>query len=102
GVASTPAHLNATFAAGALPPGTVGFASQSGALGLAAVEQARERGLGLSSFVSLGNKADISSNDLLEYWEDDAGTTVVALYVESFGNPERFGRIARRVARPKP
>ena len=102
GVASTLAHLNATFAAGALPPGTVGFASQSGALGLAAVEQARERGLGLSSFVSLGNKADISSNDLLEYWEDDAGTTVVALYVESFGNPERFGRIARRVARRKP
>ena len=73
GVASTPARLNATFAAAALPPGTVGFASQSGALGLAAVEQARGRGLGLSSFVSLGNKADVSSNDLLEYWEDDRG-----------------------------
>ena len=102
GVASTPARLNATFAAAALPPGTVGFASQSGALGLAAVEQARGRGLGLSSFVSLGNKADVSSNDLLEYWEDDRDTNVVALYLESFGNPERFGRIARRVARRKP
>ena len=78
GVASTPARLNATFAAAALPPGTVGFASQSGALGLAAVEQARGRGLGLSSFVSLGNKADVSSNDLLEYWEDDRDTNVVA------------------------
>jgi acyl-CoA synthetase (NDP forming) len=102
GVASTPARLNATFAAAALPPGSVGFASQSGALGLAAVEQARGRGLGLSSFVSLGNKADVSSNDLLEYWEDDRETNVVALYLESFGNPERFGRIARRVARRKP
>ena len=102
GVASTPARLNATFAAAALPPGTVGFASQSGALGLAAVEQARGRGLGLSAFVSLGNKADVSSNDLLEYWEHDAATNVVALYLESFGNPERFSRIARRVARRKP
>ncbi|HMG98378.1 MAG TPA: GNAT family N-acetyltransferase, partial [Gaiellales bacterium] len=102
GVASTPALLNATFAASALPPGSVGFASQSGALGLAAVEQARGRGLGLSSFVSLGNKADISSNDLLEYWEEEDGTNVVALYLESFGNPERFSRIARRVARRKP
>jgi acyl-CoA synthetase (NDP forming)/GNAT superfamily N-acetyltransferase len=102
GVASTPALLNATFAASALPPGSVGFASQSGALGLAAVEQARGRGLGLSSFVSLGNKADVSSNDLLEYWEEEDGTNVVALYLESFGNPERFSRIARRVARRKP
>jgi acyl-CoA synthetase (NDP forming)/GNAT superfamily N-acetyltransferase len=102
GLASTPAHLNATFAAQPPPSGGVGFASQSGALGLVVVEQARERGLGLSAFVSLGNKADVSSNDLLEYWEDDAATSVVALYLESFGNPERFGRIARRVARRKP
>ena len=80
----------------------MGFASQSGALGLAVVEQARARGLGLSAFVSLGNKADVSSNDLLEYWEDDPATSVVALYLESFGNPLRFGRIARRVARRKP
>jgi acyl-CoA synthetase (NDP forming)/RimJ/RimL family protein N-acetyltransferase len=102
GIASTGHRLNATFAAHALPPGRVGFASQSGALGLAVVEQARERGLGLSAFASLGNKADVSSNDLLEYWEDDAATSVVALYLESFGNPLRFGRIARRVARRKP
>ncbi len=102
GIASSANHLNATFAAQPLPPGGVGFASQSGALGLAVVEQARERGLGLSAFVSLGNKADISSNDLLEHWEDDAATSVVALYLESFGNPVRFGRIARRVARLKP
>jgi acetate---CoA ligase (ADP-forming) len=102
GIAATAASLNATFAARPLPPGTVGFASQSGALGLAVVEQARERGLGLSSFVSLGNKSDVSSNDLLEYWEDDAATSVIALYLESFGNPLRFGRITRRVARKKP
>ncbi|MDX6572142.1 MAG: hypothetical protein QOC86_1298 [Gaiellales bacterium] len=102
GLASTPEHLNATFASQPLPPGRVGFASQSGALGLVVVEQARQRGLGLSAFVSLGNKADVSSNDLLEYWEDDEATAVVALYLESFGNPERFGRIARRVARGKP
>jgi acyl-CoA synthetase (NDP forming)/RimJ/RimL family protein N-acetyltransferase len=102
GVAASGASLNATFAAQAPPAGGVGFASQSGALGLAVVEQARGRGLGLSSFVSLGNKADVSSNDLLEYWEDDPATSVVALYLESFGNPRRFGRIARRVARKKP
>ena len=102
GVAATGARLNATFAAQPLPPGNVGFASQSGALGLAVVEQARERGLGLSSFVSLGNKADVSSNDLLEYWRDDEHTSVVALYLESFGNPAHFGRIAREVARQKP
>lgn len=102
GVAASGARLNATFAAQAPPAGGVGFASQSGALGLAVVEQARGRGLGLSSFVSLGNKADVSSNDLLEYWEDDDATSVIALYLESFGNPLRFGRIARRVARTKP
>jgi acetate---CoA ligase (ADP-forming) len=102
GIAAGHAHLNATFAAQAPPLGGVGFASQSGALGLAVVEQARGRGLGLSSFVSLGNKADVSSNDLLEYWEDDDATSVIALYLESFGNPLRFGRIARRVARKKP
>jgi acyl-CoA synthetase (NDP forming) len=102
GIAATAACMNATFAAQPAPPGRVGFASQSGALGLAVVEQARGRGLGLSSFVSLGNKADVSSNDLLEYWEDDDATSVVALYLESFGNPLRFGSIARRVARKKP
>ncbi len=91
-----------SFGPRALPPGNVGFSSQSGALGLAVLERAAERRLGLSSFVSVGNKADISSNDLLEYWEDDAETGVVLLYLESFGNPRKFARVARRVARTKP
>ena len=84
------------------PAGNIGFSSQSGALGLALLEAAESRGLGLSAFVSIGNKADVSTNDLLEWWEDDEATEVVLMYVESFGNPRRFGRLARRVARTKP
>ena len=76
-------------------PGNIGFSSQSGALGLALLEAAARRGLGLSAFVSIGNKADVSSNDLLEYWEDDEATDVVLLYLESFGNPRKFARVAR-------
>jgi acetate---CoA ligase (ADP-forming) len=102
GIAAAAPQLNATFGPRALPPGNVGFSSQSGALGLAVLERAAERQLGLSAFVSVGNKADISSNDLLEYWEDDSATDVVLLYLESFGNPRKFGRVARRVARKKP
>jgi acetyl coenzyme A synthetase (ADP forming)-like protein len=102
GIALSGPHLNATFGPPAIPPGNVGFSSQSGALGLAFLEEAASRGLGLSAFVSIGNKADVSSNDLLEHWEDDPGTDVILLYLESFGNPRRFGRIARRVARRKP
>jgi acetate---CoA ligase (ADP-forming) len=102
GVASTARRLNATFARRAFPPGRVAFSSQSGALGLALLEQADARGLGLSAFASIGNKADVSSNDLLEYWEDDAETDVILLYLESFGNPRKFGRVAGRVARSKP
>lgn len=102
GVASTARSLNATFARRAFPPGRVAFSSQSGALGLALLEQADARGLGLSAFASIGNKADVSSNDLLEYWEDDPETDVVLLYLESFGNPRKFGRVAGRVARSKP
>jgi acetate---CoA ligase (ADP-forming) len=102
GIAVTDCRLNATFGPRALPPGNVGFSSQSGALGLAVLERAAERRLGLSAFVSIGNKADISSNDLLEYWEDDEGTSVVLLYLESFGNPRKFARVARRLARRKP
>ena len=102
GIASSEASLNATFAPRAFPAGSIGFSSQSGALGLAFLEQARARELGFSGFVSVGNKADVSSNDLLEWWEDDPSTSVVLLYVESFGNPRRFGRIASRVARAKP
>ena len=74
GIASSAASLNATFAPFAFPPGNIGFSSQSGALGLALLEQAKARGLGFSAFVSVGNKADVSSNDLLEYWEDDPST----------------------------
>jgi acetate---CoA ligase (ADP-forming) len=102
GIAVAEPRLNATFGPRALPPGKVGFSSQSGALGLAVLERAAERRLGLSAFVSIGNKADISSNDLLEYWEDDPHTDVVLLYLESFGNPRKFARVARRVARTKP
>ena len=94
--------MNATFAPRAFPAGRIGFSSQSGALGLALLERAESRGLGLSAFVSIGNKADVSSNDLLEWWEDDAGTDLVLLYLESFGNPRKFARIARRLAREKP
>lgn len=102
GVASAATNLNATFAPRAFPPGRIGFSSQSGALGLALLERAEARGLGLSGFVSIGNKADVSSNDLLEYWEDDPDTDMVLLYLESFGNPRKFARIARRLARKKP
>ncbi len=94
--------LDATFALRAPPRGRLALASQSGAFGIAALAEAARRGLGLSSFVSMGNKADLSTNDLLQYWEGDADTDVVLLYLESFGNPRRFGRIARRVAGTKP
>ncbi|HEV8248532.1 MAG TPA: GNAT family N-acetyltransferase [Gaiellaceae bacterium] len=102
GIASARVALNATFAGRSVPPGNIGFSSQSGALGLALLEAAGQRGLGLSSFVSIGNKADVSTNDLLEWWEEDDATELVLMYVESFGNPRRFGRIAQRVARKKP
>ena len=94
--------LNASFAPGAPPPGRVGFASQSGAFGIAALDLARTHGIGLSSFVSAGDKADLSGNDFLQYWEADDRTDVIALYLESFGNPAKFGRIARRVTAHKP
>jgi acetyl coenzyme A synthetase (ADP forming)-like protein len=102
GISSAAVRLNATFASRSAPPGNIGFSSQSGALGLALLEACESRGLGLSAFVSIGNKADVSSNDLIEWWEDDPTTDVVLLYLESFGNPRRFGTLARRVARTKP
>jgi acetate---CoA ligase (ADP-forming) len=102
GIAVSAPRLNATFGPRPLPPGNVGFSSQSGARGRALLERAAERDLGLSAFVSIGNKADVSSNDLLEYWEDDPATDVVVLYLESFGNPRKFGRLAQRVAGQKP
>jgi acetyl coenzyme A synthetase (ADP forming)-like protein len=102
GIASSPVHLNATFAPRSFPAGKIGFSSQSGALGLALLERAEATGLGVTSFVSVGNKADVSSNDLLEWWEDDDETEMVVLYLESFGNPRAFARIAQRLARRKP
>jgi len=95
-------RLDATFGPTLPTPGRVGFLSQSGALGLAIVDYANQLGLGLSSFLSVGNKADISGNDLLGYWHDDPGTDLVLLYLESFGNPRKFARFARRLARTKP
>jgi acetyl coenzyme A synthetase (ADP forming)-like protein len=104
GIANTneEVRLDATFAPTEPTAGRVGFSSQSGALGLAILDYAESLGLGLSTFVSVGNKADISGNDLLHYWEADEGTDVILLYLESFGNPKKFSRIARRVGQKKP
>ncbi|MFT3662615.1 MAG: GNAT family N-acetyltransferase [Gordonia sp. (in: high G+C Gram-positive bacteria)] len=94
--------LNATLAPSIPGPGRVGFFCQSGALGIAILATAAQRNLGLSTFVSAGNRADVSGNDILQYWDTDDATDVVLLYLENFGNPRKFGRIARRVARKKP
>ncbi|WP_037365689.1 bifunctional acetate--CoA ligase family protein/GNAT family N-acetyltransferase [Nakamurella lactea] len=95
-------RMNATLAPRVPPPGRVGFFCQSGALGIAVLADAATRGLGLSSFVSAGNRADVSGNDLLQFWQSDARTEVVLLYLESFGNPRKFARLARTLARSKP
>ena len=100
--ASPTMRLNASFSPIFPASGSVALSSQSGALGLAILALAANRGVGLSTFVSVGNKADVSSNDLLEYWEEDEGTRVILLYLESFGNPRRFARLARRIGRTKP
>ena len=95
--------LNATFTTSVLPPtGTIGMLSQSGALGLAMLDYVQTLHVGLSTFISVGNRADVSSNDLLAYWADDPRTSVIVLYLESFGNPRRFARMAPEVARRKP
>jgi acyl-CoA synthetase (NDP forming)/RimJ/RimL family protein N-acetyltransferase len=94
--------LNASMASVLPLAGRVGFFSQSGALGVAILESVATRGLGLSTFVSAGNRADVSGNDLLQYWQDDPATEVVLLYLESLGNPRKFARVARRVAAAKP
>jgi acetate---CoA ligase (ADP-forming) len=95
-------RMNGTFSQTFPQPGRVSMSSQSGALGLAVLEHVDRLGLGISTFVSVGNKADISGNDLLLYWEQDADTDVILLYLESFGNPRKFSRIARRISRHKP
>jgi acetyl coenzyme A synthetase (ADP forming)-like protein len=94
--------LNGTFATIAPEAGSVGFLSQSGAVGLAVMSETRRRDIGLSSFVSVGNKADISGNDMLSYWDGDLRTSVILLYLESFGNPRRFSHLARRIGKRKP
>ncbi|HEX2028277.1 MAG TPA: GNAT family N-acetyltransferase [Nitriliruptorales bacterium] len=100
--ASADVRLNATFSPTFPRPGRSSFSSQSGALGLAVLDHVDRLGLGIATFVSVGNKADVSGNDLLLYWEDDPDTDVVLLYLESFGNPRRFARLARRVSYRKP
>lgn len=95
-------RLNATFSPVYPPAGGVAMSTQSGALGLAILDYCRRLNLGISTFVSVGNKADVSSNDLIQYWADDPRTRVILLYLESFGNPRKFSQIARRVARVKP
>ena len=94
--------LNASLSPLMPPRGRAGFFCQSGALGVAILEKVARRGLGLSTFVSAGNRADVSGNDLLQYWEEDDETEVVLLYLESIGNPRKFSRLARRVSQRKP
>ncbi len=94
--------MNATFSAVFPPIGGIAMGTQSGALGGAILEYARNLNIGLSTFVSIGNKADVSSNDLLQYWEKDPSTKVILLYLESFGNPKKFVRIARSITHTKP
>ncbi len=95
-------RLNASFSPVFSAAGRIAMSSQSGALGLSIIAAAKSMGIGLSKFVSVGNKADVSGNDLLQYWEEDDTTDVILLYLESFGNPRRFARLARRVSRRKP
>ena len=104
GVINTDAgvSLNATFSPTPAVAGSVGFVSQSGALGVAILNVAAQLRIGLTQFVSMGNKADVSGNDLVEYWENDPATRVMCMYLESFGNPRRFTEIAKRVTRKKP
>ncbi|GLY67790.1 bifunctional GNAT family N-acetyltransferase/acetate--CoA ligase family protein [Amycolatopsis taiwanensis] len=104
GVANTDVAvaLNATFMPGRVPAGHVGVVSQSGGFGIALLESLRQLGIGVSSMVSTGDKYDISGNDLLMWWQRDPGTEIAVLYLESFGNPRKFGRLARSLAHEKP
>ncbi len=95
-------RMHATFVAVDPLPGRIGLMAQSGTVGAAVIDGARQVGLGISSFVAVGNKADVSGNDLLRYWQDDPATDVAMLYLESFGNPSKFSRTARALSRVKP
>ena len=94
--------MNATFAPAMPPNGPIAFMSQSGAMGMTILDYAMEYGIGISQFVSMGNKADVSGNDLIEYWQDDDEVGVILMYIEGFGNPRHFTTLARRVTRRKP
>ena len=102
GLVSAHAGLNATFMRQSMMPGSIAIASQSGGVGIVLAAEAARRRLGISSFVSLGNKVDVSGNDVLRYWADDPSTAVVLMYLESIGDPRRFARIARAVSRRLP
>jgi len=94
--------MNATFAPSMPPPGPVAFMSQSGAMGVTILDYAAEYGIGISQFVSVGNKPDVSGNDLVQYWADDERTGVILMYLENFGNPRKFTQLAREITRRKP
>ncbi|HKW13287.1 MAG TPA: acetate--CoA ligase family protein [Candidatus Krumholzibacteria bacterium] len=95
-------RMNATFSPGNPPAGGISFMSQSGALGVAILLATEKLNLGFAYFVSVGNKADVSGNDLIEYWENDPHTNIITMYIESFGNPRKFTELASRVSRKKP
>lgn len=94
--------MNATFAPAMPQNGPIAFMSQSGAMGMTILDYAMEYGIGISQFVSMGNKADVSGNDLIEYWQDDEEVGVILMYIEGFGNPRHFTTLARRATRRKP
>ncbi|MBB4638716.1 acetate--CoA ligase family protein [Longimicrobium terrae] len=94
--------MNATFAPTMPPAGPVAFMSQSGAMGVTILDYAAEYGIGISQFISVGNKPDVSGNDLIQYWADDERTGVILMYLENFGNPRRFTQLAREITRRKP
>ncbi|MFL6123174.1 GNAT family N-acetyltransferase [Actinophytocola sp.] len=102
GVVNTAVGMDATFARGDVPAGKVGIVTQSGGVGIALVELLRQLGLGVSTMVSTGDKYDVSGNDLLLWWRHDEHTNAAVLYLESFGNPRKFSRLARGLARVKP
>jgi acyl-CoA synthetase (NDP forming)/GNAT superfamily N-acetyltransferase len=102
GIAIPALGLNATFAGAQPPPGTAGLVVQSGGIGIAVLEHLTRLGIGVSSFASVGDKYDVSSNDMLTWWEQDQTTRLGLLYVESFGSPRRFAHTARRVGRQFP
>lgn len=95
-------RMNATFAPSMPPEGAVSFMSQSGAMGVTILDYAAEYGIGIRDFVSVGNKPDVSGNDLIQYWGEDDATRVILMYLENFGNPQKFTRLARRITKRKP